>query len=85
MMERVGDERLPGYLSAVNNALKPGGLFLNHAIADISGGHRLLEWAAQGRRGGYIERYIFPNSELVPIEHRSIREAERAGFEVEIS
>ena len=80
MMEHVGDERLPGYLIAVNNALKPGGLFLNHAIADISGGHRLLEWATR-RRGGYIERYIFPDSELVPIEH-VIREAERAGFEV---
>ena len=80
MMEHVGSERLSAYFESLGRVLRPGGLFLNHAIADISGRHRLLDWAVR-LRGGFIERYIFPDSELVPIEI-VIREAEKAGFEV---
>jgi cyclopropane-fatty-acyl-phospholipid synthase len=80
MMEHVGRSHLASYFRTLARALRPGGLFLNHAIADISAGHRLLDWARRPQ-GSFIERYIFPDSELVPIE-TVIHEAERAGFEV---
>ncbi len=80
MMEHVGSARLYPYFETLSRALRPGGLCLNHAIADISAHHGLFGWARRFR-GGFIQSYIFPDSELVPIE-RVIREAERAGFEV---
>jgi cyclopropane-fatty-acyl-phospholipid synthase len=80
MMEHVGRERLGGYFAAMARVLRPGGLFLNHAIADSSIGTKTLPWAGR-RGGGFIERYIFPDSDLVPIG-RVVAEAERAGFEV---
>jgi len=60
--------------------LRPGGLFLNHAIGDASGGNPTLPWAHQ-RGGGFIWRYVFPDGELVPIGE-VVAAAERAGFEV---
>jgi cyclopropane-fatty-acyl-phospholipid synthase len=56
-----------------------GGLFLNHAIADVSE-QRTLRWST-GRGGGFIARYIFPDGDLVPLP-TVLSAAERAGFEV---
>ncbi len=80
MMEHVGRARLDEYFRAVHRLLRPGGLFLNHAIADASGGSPTLPWAHQ-RGGGFIWRYVFPDGELVPIGE-VVTAAERAGFEV---
>jgi cyclopropane-fatty-acyl-phospholipid synthase len=80
MMEHVGHRRLDAYFAAIHRLLRPGGLFLNHAIADASGGRDTLPWASQ-RGGGFIWRYIFPDGELIPIP-AVIAAAERAGFEV---
>jgi cyclopropane-fatty-acyl-phospholipid synthase len=80
MMEHVGRARLREYLEAVHGLLRPGGLFLNHAIADVSAGAAQLRWA-RPRGGGFIERYVFPDGELLPIGE-VVAEAERAGFEV---
>lgn len=80
MMEHVGRARLGAYFAAIHALLRPGGLFLNHAIADASGGGPTLPWAHQ-RGGGFITRYIFPDGELIPI-HEVVAAAERAGFEV---
>jgi cyclopropane-fatty-acyl-phospholipid synthase len=80
MMEHVGRARLDAYLAAIHRLLRPGGLFLNHAIADASGGAPPLRWA-RPRRGGFIERYVFPDGELLPIGE-VVTAAERAGFEV---
>ncbi|HET8542299.1 MAG TPA: cyclopropane-fatty-acyl-phospholipid synthase family protein [Anaeromyxobacter sp.] len=80
MMEHVGRARLPAYFRAVHRLLRPGGLFLNHAIADASGGAATLSWAHQ-RGGGFIWRYVFPDGELVPIGE-VVTAAERTGFEV---
>ena len=79
MMEHVGRMRLDEYFSAMWRLLRPGGLFLNHAIADAAAG-RTIPWASQ-RRGGFISRYIFPDSDLVPLS-LVVAAAERAGFEV---
>ena len=79
MMEHVGRERLDGYFGAVQRMLRPGGLFLNHAIADCSGVHT-VPWTSR-RNGGFIDRYIFPDGDLVPVG-MVVQAAERAGFEV---
>ena len=80
MMEHVGRARLDAYLAAVHRLLRPGGLFLNHAIADASGGRLTVPWASQ-RGGGFIWRYVFPDGELLPISE-VVTASERAGFEV---
>jgi cyclopropane-fatty-acyl-phospholipid synthase len=82
MMEHVGRARLDTYFAAIHRLLRPGGLFLNHAIAFAGGGagHSTLPWADQ-RGGGFIWRYIFPDGELIPIVE-VVAAAERAGFEV---
>jgi len=79
MMEHVGRARLDAYFAAIHRLLRPGGLFLNHAIADVAG-RQTLPWAGQ-RGGGFIWRYVFPDGELVPIAE-VVGAAERAGFEV---
>ena len=80
MMEHVGRARLDEYFAAVHRLLRPGGLFLNHAIADTGEGRATLSWASQ-RDGGFIWRYVFPDGELLPIGE-VVTAAERAGFEV---
>lgn len=80
MMEHVGRERLDAYFAKVFRVLRPGGLFLNHAIGALPGDSWTVPWVSR-RRGGFIQRYIFPDSELVPIPD-VIASAERAGFEV---
>lgn len=80
MMEHVGRARLGEYFAAIHRLLRPGGLFLNHAIAVGEGRGPTLRWAHQ-RGGGFIFRYVFPDGELLPI-HEVVRAAERAGFEV---
>ncbi|MBV9647872.1 MAG: class I SAM-dependent methyltransferase [Candidatus Eremiobacteraeota bacterium] len=75
MVEHVGRAKLPEYFAAAYRALRNGGLFLNHGIAD-------QEPARRGyRASGFMERYVFPDGELVPISH-TLTAAERAGFEV---
>ena len=74
MFEHVGRARLGEYFKAAFGALRPGGLFLNHGIADQSPQRR-------GYLGGFIDRYVFPDGELVPISD-GLTAAERAGFEV---
>ena len=82
MMEHVGRARLGEYFTAVHRLLRPGGLFLNHAIAHPGGQGRgsTLPWARQVG-GGFIWRYIFPDGELLSIAETAAA-AERAGFEV---
>lgn len=75
MFEHVGRARLPEYFRAAYDALRPGGLFLNHGISDQSDGRR------GGRASGFMERFVFPDGELVAVSD-ALRIAERCGFEV---
>ncbi len=81
MFEHVGRAKLPAYFQRAFRLLRPGGLFLNHGIAaqkEQSPGwldRRLLH------RGQFIQRYVFPDGELVPISD-ALAVAERPGFEV---
>jgi cyclopropane-fatty-acyl-phospholipid synthase len=80
MMEHVGRARLDAYFAAVHRLLRPGGLFLNHAIASAPDGVNTIPWLSR-RGGGFIWQYVFPDGELVPVSEVIVA-AERAGFEV---
>jgi cyclopropane-fatty-acyl-phospholipid synthase len=81
MFEHVGRERLDAYFHAAWNALRPGGLFLNHGISttDMERGIR-ARWT-RFRDRSFVGRYVFPDGELVSVED-AIGFARRAGFEL---
>lgn len=74
MAEHVGAENLPDYFRKAYALLKPGGVFLNHAIGD---GVRTRP--ADGP--SFIQEYVFPDSDL-PTIPTVLAAAESAGFEV---
>jgi cyclopropane-fatty-acyl-phospholipid synthase len=73
MVEHVGRERLADYFATAFNALRPGGLFLNHGIGQL---HDERGYRTSGFMG-----YVFPDGDLVPIAD-VMRAAERSGFEL---
>lgn len=75
MAEHVGNAALPGYAVKMMSLLRPKGRLLNHAIASV----RPL--AEHGRQLPFIQRYIFPDGEILPLS-RTINVLERAGFEI---
>ncbi len=74
MAEHVGRAKLPLYFRTAATLLKPGGVFLNHAIG---------EGVVARRRVGpsFIESYVFPDSDIPPIPVM-LQAAESAGLEV---
>ena len=93
MFEHVGRAQLPAYFRAAFRLVSPGGLFLNHGIVSLDdararrggggGGGGGVD-AAPGRRmrgkGRFMDRYVFPDGELVPLAVAAAA-AEAAGFE----
>jgi cyclopropane-fatty-acyl-phospholipid synthase len=75
MFEHVGRSRLEQYFRAAYDALRPGGLFLNHGIAEQGEGR------TGGKASGFLARYIFPDGELVAVGD-ALGVAERVGFEI---
>src|SRR5690606_37835938 len=89
MFEHVGRTGKAEYFDNVFRLLRPGGLFLNHAISDYprttEGGlaawiRRQVDMRVVGNFQ-FRKRYIFPDGELMPVSEANL-EAERAGFEV---
>ena len=74
MVEHVGRKNLGVYFQQVSGLLKPGGLFLNHGI-----GRGPVPWANEDE--GFINRYVFPDSDLVPIS-TMLDAAEKTGLEI---
>ncbi|MGH8959371.1 MAG: class I SAM-dependent methyltransferase [Acidimicrobiia bacterium] len=74
MFEHVGRGQLFEYFSLLSRLLAPGGQLLNHGIVTRKRSFPL-------RRPTFISTYVFPDSQLVPIEEVT-RSAERAGFEL---
>jgi cyclopropane-fatty-acyl-phospholipid synthase len=74
MFEHVADDVLGGYFEQAWRLLRPGGTFLNHGIS------RPVD-QPQRRGPSFIQKYVFPEGELVPVG-RAISLAEQAGFEV---
>ena len=84
MVEHVGLAKLPVYFAALYRALAPRGLLLNHGIVSL-GAARPKGWrdrieARLWRRNAFIEQYVFPDGQLVPL-HSVIGAAEGEGFE----
>lgn len=74
MFEHVSEALLPTYFQKAWRLLKPGGVFLNHGIANTSN-------QPPPSILSFSDRYVFPDGELVTI-HVTLRHAEEAGFEV---
>ena len=85
MIEHVGRKQLGEYFDSAFAALRLGGLFLNHGIVSIVASRPpSLGSRASGRlwrRGQFIDRYVFPDGELLPAA-MVIGTAERNGFEL---
>ncbi len=80
MFEAVGIDNHPTYFKAVHRLLKPGGLYLHHAISRPARG---TDAQFRKMRSEYraLVRYIFPGGELDHLG-MSIANLERARFEV---
>ncbi|MEW6236215.1 MAG: cyclopropane-fatty-acyl-phospholipid synthase family protein [Candidatus Omnitrophota bacterium] len=74
MFEHVGEKLLPVYFAKAYELLKPGGVFLNHGIANCCG-------ESNENSDSFTGAYVFPDGELTPIS-TTLAEAEAAGFEV---
>jgi len=80
MLEHVGIANFPTYFKTVHRLLKPGGLFLHHAITRPGKSHA----ARTGKKRPEFEaltRYIFPGGELDYIG-RTVTNLELHGFEI---
>ena len=75
MFEHVGEARMAEYFGNLLSLLRPGGRLLNHGISRPPGDR------ARFSRGGFVERYVFPDGELLEVG-RTVSAVQRAGFEV---
>lgn len=76
MFEHVGLRNQSIYLHSVMDALRPGGLFLNHGITHDEDG-----WNPRAVASEFINRYVFPDGELDRVSNIQLA-MERAGFEI---
>ncbi len=74
MFEHVGKELLPTYFSQARKLLKSGGLFFNQGTTVETDDDKK-------RYPSFIEQYVFPDGEIVPV-HLSIKASEESGLEV---
>jgi cyclopropane-fatty-acyl-phospholipid synthase len=81
MFEHVGRANLPVYFRSAYEALRPGGLFLNHGIAQASPTQSRLRSPLHPLASHFVDRYVFPDGELVSVE-AAIAAARAAGFEL---
>jgi cyclopropane fatty-acyl-phospholipid synthase-like methyltransferase len=71
LTEHIGKANLPGYFAFLNGKLKVGGRLLNHCITrpdNIEPVHH---------RGGFINRYVFPDGELEGVGLAHLADARR--------
>ena len=75
LTEHIGKAQQPEYFRFLYGKLKPGGRLLNHCITRPDSHQKTME------RNGFINRYIFPDGELVPPGY-IVTTMHDAGFEV---
>ncbi|NHC12430.1 class I SAM-dependent methyltransferase [Motilibacter deserti] len=61
LTEHIGRRELPSYFTHLRSKLKPGGRLLNHCIT------RPTNLEGPLKRKGFINRYVFPDGELVGV------------------
>jgi len=74
LTEHIGKAKLPAYFRSLHGKLKPGGRLLNHCITRPDN-------KQPARTGGFIDRYVFPDGELVGPGHL-VSLMHDTGFEV---
>ncbi len=72
MVEHVGENQIDDYARVLHRMLRPGGLLLNHGIAQLQRGEFT-------KPGAFSERYVFPDGETLPLSRIELA-LERAGF-----
>ena len=75
MVEHVGEANIDVYAAGLMRLLKPGGMLLNHGIAQLQHGD-------DNDAGPVSERYVFPDGEPLHVS-RIVLAIERAGLTVE--
>ncbi|MGH3367221.1 MAG: class I SAM-dependent methyltransferase, partial [Nocardioidaceae bacterium] len=75
LTEHVGVRNYPSYFRFLQSRLRPGGRLLNHCITRPHNRHPARV------RGGFIDRYVFPDGELIGSGH-IISVMQDVGFEV---
>ena len=75
MFEHVGEARLTEYFTRLHRLLRPGGRLLNHGIG------RPATKSSGISRGGFVDRYVFPDGELLEVG-RVVSVMQECGFEV---
>jgi cyclopropane-fatty-acyl-phospholipid synthase len=63
LTEHVGKDQLPAYFAFLRRKLRPRGRLLNHCITRPNNQHPLM------LRGGFVDRYVFPDGELLGPGH----------------
>ncbi len=81
MFEHVGSGNYPLYFKTIHRLLKPGGLYLHHAIARPAKRTDREFIRKHSKEAHAVARYIFPGGELDHIG-MSASNLERHGFEV---
>ena len=76
LTEHVGKAQLPAYFRRLHAKLRPGGRLLNHCIM------RPLNTEPRFKRRGFINRYVFPDGELLGLGHIVSVMQDAGGFEV---
>ncbi|TWP53305.1 class I SAM-dependent methyltransferase [Lentzea tibetensis] len=74
LTEHIGKAKLPAYFRSLYAKVKPGGRLLNHCITRPDN-------LQPARTGGFIDRYVFPDGELVGPGH-IVSLMHDTGFEV---
>ena len=75
LTEHVGKHQLPAYFAFLHDKLQPRGRLLNHCITRPNDQHPLM------LRGGFLDRYVFPDYELLGPGH-IVSVMHDAGFEL---
>lgn len=75
MFEHVGFGHLAEYFQGIAGLLGPEGRLLNHGIARPPGAREAIH------RGGFVDRYVFPDGELVEVG-KVASALQAAGFEL---
>ncbi len=75
LTEHIGVKNYPSYFAFLKSRLRPGGRILNHSITRPDNQHDGIT------RGGFINRYVFPDGELAGSGH-IITIMQDAGLEV---
>jgi cyclopropane-fatty-acyl-phospholipid synthase len=75
LTEHIGVKNYPSYFAFLKSRLRPGGRILNHSITRPDNQHDGIT------RGGFINRYVFPDGELAGSGH-IITTMQDAGLEV---